>query len=117
MADLSWAVALEELGGDGSGGGGGGTTGKSIDSVSITDDGDLEIKFSDGTTKNVGKVVGDNGKVYVPHIDEHKILTFTIEDGAGEVPDPVDLNPSDEWSGMDEEGTSDYVWEPMDPGM
>lgn len=99
------------------GGGGGGTPGKSITSVSITDAGELEIKFSDGSTKVVGKVVGDDGKVYVPHIDEHKILTFTIEDEAGEIPDPVDLNPSDEWSGMEDESVTDYIWEPMETSV
>lgn len=116
MADLTWIGALKELGG---GDGGGVISGKSIDSVAITDAGDLEITFSDGTVKNAGRVVGEDGKVYVPHIDEHKILTFTIEDGEGEIPDPVDLNPSDEWNDMGDDGMdspgnkTDYVWEGM----
>jgi len=52
--------------------------------------------------------------IYVPHVDERKILTFTIEDMAGEIPDPVDLNPHDEWSDVDDTTVvSEYVWEDM----
>lgn len=52
--------------------------------------------------------------IYVPHVDEHKILTFTIETEATEVPAPVDLNPNDEWSNIDEAViVSEYVWESM----
>lgn len=87
-------------------------TGKSITSVSLTTSGELVVFFTDGTYENVGKVVGDDGRVYVPHIDAHKVLTFTIEDAAGEIPDPVDLNPDDEWSGIDGTGgETDYTWE------
>lgn len=66
---------------------------------------------SGGTGKD-----GADGKVYVPHIDEHKVLTFTIEDTAGEVPDAVDLNPNDEWSGIDESEAvvTDYVWDTIE---
>ncbi len=55
-----------------------------------------------------------SGKTYVPHIDEHNVLTFTLEDNPTDIPDPVDLNPFDEWSEIDEsEAASDYVWESM----
>ena len=95
-----------------SGGGGGGT---SITSAAINEDGELVLTYSDGQIINVGRVVGrdgNDGAVYVPHIDEHNILTFTIEEGAGEIPDPIDLNPWDEWSSIDEsEVESEYVWE------
>ena len=79
----------------------------------------LVVTFDDETTQNLGLVVGKNGSVYVPHVDEHKVLTFTIDSEPGEVPEPVDLNPNDEWSdmgdgGMDEPGgESTYVWEDM----
>ena len=90
--------------------GGGGRRG--IDNVYIKD-GHLHIVFSDGLDSDVGEVVGKEGKVYTPHLDDHKILTWTIEDSAGEVPDPVDLNPFDEWSPIGPEEGSAYVWEPM----
>ena len=64
--------------------------------------------------KNLGRVVGKDGAVYVPHISDQKILSFTIEDEPQGVPDPVDLNPNDEWSGIDESTiVSDYIWEQM----
>lgn len=93
-------------------GGGGGEAGRGISNTEINEDGELVITYNDGTSQNVGKVVGSDGKVYVPHMDEHHIITWTIEDEAGEIPSPVDLNPNDEWSGIDDsEITSDYVWE------
>lgn len=85
-----------------------------VKNVSINEDGELVVEFSDGTTQNLGKAVTDEGVVYVPHVDARKILTFTIEQAAGEIPDPVDLNPHDEWSDIDEsEVVSEYVWEEL----
>lgn len=84
---------------------------KHIEDMIITTSGDLIVYFTDGTWKNLGRVVGKDGVVYVPHIDEHKILTFTIEDEPGVIPDPVDLNPFDEWEPIEDEGITDYIWE------
>lgn len=86
-------------------------SGLCIDDMKISVDGELLVFFDDGSIKNLGKVVGEDGVVYVPHIDAHKILTFTIESAAGEIPDPVDLNPYDEWNNIEEGQDSDYVWE------
>lgn len=80
----------------------------------ITVDGELIVAFSDGTIKNLGNVVGEGGSVYVPHVSDRKILTFTLEDNPEEIPDPVDLNPFDEWSHIDDSlNESDYIWETM----
>lgn len=114
MADLSWAAALTDL--DGGSGGTGGAVGKSIDKCSINEQGELEILFTDGTKQTVGRVVGQDGKVYVPHIDNEMVLSYTIEDVAGEVPDEVDLNADDEWREMQQEMiNSEYSWEEMPP--
>lgn len=53
----------------------------------------------------------DKGVVFVPEIDERKILSWTIQAVRGDLtpPDPVDLNPNDEW--VDDEVDSEYVWE------
>lgn len=88
--------------------------GVAVSDVLMNDQDELVIRFTDGTEKNLGKTISSGGQVYVPHVDEHKILTFTIEDKAGEIPDPVDLNPNDEWSGIDDSQlASDYIWEDM----
>ena len=85
-----------------------------VNNAGMTVDGELIITFTDGTMKNLGRVVGKDGAVYVPHISDQKILSFTIEDEPQGVPDPVDLNPNDEWSGIDESTiVSDYIWEQM----
>lgn len=81
----------------------------------VSADNELILTFNDGSKKNLGVVGGGgSGAVYVPHIDERKILTFTIEESPSEVPGPVDLNPFDEWEGI--EGSdlmSDYIWEEL----
>lgn len=89
-------------------------TARNIVNMEINKDGELIVTYDDEETQNLGKVVGKDGVVYVPHIDEHKILTFTIESEPGEVPDPVDLNPNDEWSDIGgDEAVTDYIWEDM----
>ena len=95
-------------------------TARGIINMEINADGDLIVTFDDETTQNLGHVIGRDGVVYVPHIDEHKVLTFTIETEPGEeLPPPVDMNPNDEWSDMGDEGMESpgrkttYVWEDM----
>lgn len=53
--------------------------------------------------------------VYVPEINEHKILSWTVQEVTDEmpVPNPTDLNPYDEWSETGNEVNSEYIWEPM----
>lgn len=76
--------------------------------------GDLVVTLTDGTIKNLGNVVGADGAVYVPHVSANKVLTFTIENEIGVIPDPIDLNPFDEWSSMDGSTVeTTYVWEKM----
>lgn len=97
-------------------------TSKGILDMVINELGELVVTFDDETTQNLGKVVGNDGAVYVPHVDEHKVLTFTIEAEPGEeLPPPIDMNPNDEWSDMGDEGgdmespgvATSYVWEGM----
>ena len=88
--------------------------GVAVSDAVINDNGELVVYFTNGSEKNLGVVVGEGGQVYIPHISDRKILTFTIEDMAGEIPDPVDLNPFDEWKPVDQSSVeTDYVWEEM----
>lgn len=94
-------------------------TARGILDMEINELGELVVTFDDETTQNLGTVVGRDGSIYVPHVDEHKVLTFTIENEPAEVPGPVDLNPNDEWSDMGDGamghpgGQSAYVWKDM----
>lgn len=94
-------------------------TARGILNMEINEQGELIVTFDDEETQNLGKVVGKDGSVYVPHIDAHKVLTFTVETEPDEVPEPVDLNPNDEWSDIGEDGMESsgaetgYVWEDM----
>jgi hypothetical protein len=53
--------------------------------------------------------------VYVPTVDERKILSWTIQEATDDmpVPPPTDLNPNDEWLPTGNEVESEYIWEPM----
>lgn len=84
--DVPFMIALKPRN-DGSGGSGGG-----IASVDINDKGELVIVMDDGRVRNLGRIVGADGAVYVPHISDEKVLSFTIEKEPAEVPSPVDLN-------------------------
>ena len=65
--------------------GGGGGTQFGLQSIEIDKDGNLVVTFTHGTISNLGRVVGVDGKVYVPHIDKNtNILSWTIEDKEGE---------------------------------
>ena len=75
---------------------------------------ELVITMDNGDVKNLGTVVGKDGAVYVPHVSAQKVMTWTIEETADELPDSVDLNPSDEWGDVDDsEIVTDYVWESL----
>lgn len=94
-------------------------TARGITNMEINADGDLVVTFADETMQNLGRAVGKDGAVYVPHVDEHRVLSFTIEYEPTEAPGPVDLNPDDEWGGMGEGGIdgpggeTTFVWEGM----
>ena len=53
--------------------------------------------------------------VFVPEIDDHKILSWTVKEVTDDLipPSPTDLNPYDEWSTTGNEVVSEYIWEPM----
>lgn len=53
--------------------------------------------------------------VYVPTVDERKILSWTLQEVTDDMPEipTADLNPSDEWLPTGDEVESEYIWEPM----
>ncbi len=94
-------------------------TSRGVSNMEINELGELIVTFDDETTQNLGAVIGRDGSVYVPHVDERKVLTFTIESEPTKVPEPVDLNPNDDWSDMDDVGMDGpgtktaFLWEDM----
>ena len=80
--------------------------------------GDIMTNYVKNLVENIGANQGNtppsnsNGVVFVPSIDENKILSWTVKDGLDgteEIPS-VDLNPFDEWS-TDGDIVSEYEWE------
>jgi hypothetical protein len=53
--------------------------------------------------------------IYVPEVDERKILSWTIQEVTDDMPaiPPTDLNPNDEWLPTGNEVESEYIWESM----
>ena len=74
-----------------------------------------EIKSTVGITPPPSDSGVTSSVVFVPSISKDKILSWTISevDDDMEAPDPVDLNPFDEWSETGNEVETDYIWEPM----
>ena len=82
-----------------------------IKSFDVDENDNITITLMDGRVLNLGQIVGASGATFVPHIDEDKILTWTNDKNLPN-PDPVDLNPFDEWSTVPEEGIeSEYEWD------
>ena len=53
--------------------------------------------------------------VYVPEVNERKILSWTLQEVTDDMPSipSTDLNPNDEWHPTDNEVASEYIWESM----
>ena len=53
--------------------------------------------------------------VYVPDVNERKILSWTLQEVTDDMPSipSTDLNPNDEWRPTENEVVSEYIWEPM----
>lgn len=82
-----------------------------IKSFDVDENDNITITLLDGRVLDLGQIVGASGATFIPHIDEDKILTWTNDKGLDN-PDPVDLNPFDEWSTVPEEGIeTEYEWE------
>ena len=94
----------------------GGTVGYAscgIKSFDVDENDNITITLINGRVIDLGHISGASGATFTPHIDEDKILTWT-NDGGLPNPDPVDLNPFDEWSTLPEEGIdTEYEWEFM----
>ena len=87
-------------------------TGVGVTNCEINADGDLIVTLSDGNKINAGRATGEDGVTFIPSIDEQQILSWT-NDGGLENPEPVDLNPHDEWSDIDGSGETQFIWSPM----
>ncbi len=83
-----------------------------IEDCKINEEGHLIVTLTDGRIIDAGYVGTTGGVTFIPHISEDNILTWT-NDGGLENPEPVDLNPHDEWSDIDGSGETQYVWSPM----
>lgn len=84
-----------------------------IKSFDVDENDNITITLIDGRVIDLGHITGASGTTFTPHISEDKILTWT-NDGGLPNPDPVDLNPFDEWTTLEEEGIeSEYEWEEM----
>ena len=74
-----------------------------------------EVKSTPGITPPSSDSDNKSSIVFVPSISEDKVLSWTISEVSGDIepPNPVDLNPFDEWSETGNEVETDYIWEPM----
>ena len=80
-----------------------------IESFIVNENEEIIVTLTTGQVLNLGVVNGASSVTFIPHISEDKILTWT-NNGGLENPNPVDLNPFDEWS-EDGDINSEYEWE------
>lgn len=85
------------------------TVGTNVTSIEINDGGELIVHYSDGTSKNIGKVGGECAGVYVPSYSEDGILTFTLSDKAGAPSYSFDIDSSNDWNPVGD-GKTTYIW-------
>lgn len=83
--------------------------GINVVSVEVSEDGELIVNYSDGTSKNIGKVGGECAGVYVPSYSEDGILTFTLSNKAGEPSYSFDIDSSNDWNPVGD-GKTTYIW-------
>lgn len=85
------------------------TVGTNVTSIEINDGGELIVHYSNGTSKNIGKVGGECAGVYVPSYSEDGILTFTLSDKAGAPSYSFDIDSSNDWNPVGD-GKTTYIW-------
>ena len=84
-----------------------------IDKCEVNADGHLIVTLTNGKTIDAGYVGTADGVTFVPEISDDMILSWT-NNGGLENPEPVDLNPYNDWSEIESaESTSDYIWETL----
>ena len=83
-----------------------------IDDCKINEDGHLIVTLTDGRIIDAGYVGNADGVTFIPNISDDLILSWT-NDGGLKNPDPVDLNPHDEWIELGDgpEVPTEYTWE------
>ena len=85
-----------------------------IESCVVNEDGHLVVTLTNGKVIDAGYVGNTDGVTFTPHVSTDRILSWT-NNGGLENPDPIDLNPFDEWVDLEDDGgvTTQYVWEMM----
>ena len=83
--------------------------GTNVTSIEVNENGELIVNYSDGTSKNIGKVGGECAGIYVPSYSEDGILTFTLSNKAGEPSYSFDVDSSNDWNPVGDEKTT-YIW-------
>ena len=85
-----------------------------IESCVINEEGNLIVTLTNGKVIDAGHVGSADGVTFTPHVSSDRILSWS-NNGGLDNPDPIDLNPFDEWIELGEDGTTStqYVWDFM----
>lgn len=78
--------------------------------VTISENGNLVVTYSDGSTEEIGKVTCDAG-IYIPDVSKDGILTMTLSKDVGDPSYSWDIDLSNNWNEIDGvEAETTYVW-------
>lgn len=85
------------------------SVGTNVVSIEVNESGELIVNYSDGTSKNIGEVGGECAGIYIPSYSEDGILTFTLNNKAGEPSYSFDIDSSNDWNPVGD-GKTTYIW-------
>lgn len=92
-----------------SGSSSGGGDGVGVSNASINENGELVFTYTDGKIQNLGKIVGEDGVAFTPHI-ENGVLSWTKDDGSSDVPGPINLLEADTWTELPSTSMEELAW-------
>lgn len=89
--------------------------GINIVSIEVNEDGELIVNYSNGISKNIGKVGGTSCVgIYIPSYSKNGILTFTLSEEKGDPSYSFDIDKSNDWNPVEgAEQNSSYFWEKL----
>lgn len=89
--------------------------GINVVSIEVNEAEELIVNYSDGTSKNIGKVGGTSCVgVYIPSYSKDGILTFTLSEEKGDPSYSFDIDKSNDWNPVEgTEQNSSYFWEKL----
>ena len=85
-----------------------------IKKLEVDEEENLIVTYMDDTIENIGNIGNKCKGIYVPTFVDPDKLIFTLQDEPGDNEIIIDIDKTNEWSGVDENlELSNYIWEQL----